>query len=43
MALAAGDHVPQGLPVLTPAGDEVELRSLLSGEATLVIFLRHLG
>ncbi len=43
MALTSGDHVPEGLSVLTPAGGEVQLRTLLSGSATLVIFLRHLG
>ncbi len=43
MALTSGDHVPEGLWVLTPAGDEVQLQALVSGAATLVIFLRHLG
>jgi hypothetical protein len=43
MALAPGDLVPGQLPLLTPDGEEVSLRSLLGGGDTLAIFLRHLG
>ena len=42
MALALGDPVPGDLPVLTPAGRQVPLGSLLGEEETLAIFLRHL-
>lgn len=43
MGLASGERVPEDLSVLTPAGEEVPLGSLLRGMDTLVIFLRHLG
>ena len=43
MALARGDLVPGDLRLLTPAGEEVRLESLLGGGDTLLIFLRHLG
>jgi len=41
MALRVGDPVPD-LALLDPDGREVSLRSL-AGEATALIFLRHLG
>ena len=41
MALAVGDAVPD-LPLITPAGERTGLH-LFRGEATLLIFLRHLG
>ncbi len=43
MGLSSGDPVPQELCVVTPAGEEITLGSVLSGTDTLVIFLRHLG
>jgi hypothetical protein len=39
--LALGDRVPD-LPLLTPHGNAVSLRGF-EGEATALIFLRHLG
>lgn len=39
--VALGERLPD-LSLLTAAGDEVKL-SGLRGEATLLIFLRHLG
>ena len=41
MTLAVGDHVPD-LPLLTSAGRAASLVSF-RGEATVLIFLRHLG
>jgi hypothetical protein len=43
MALAVGDVVPEDLTLLTPAGERVQTGSVMRGEPTLVIFLRHLG
>ena len=43
MTLALGDAVPEDLALLTPAGEKVRLGSVVRGEPTLVIFLRHLG
>lgn len=40
MALGPGDPLPD-LPLLTPAGEQVSLAAL-RGEATLLVFLRHL-
>lgn len=42
VALALGDPAPD-LPLLEPSGAEVRLGALLRGEATALIFLRHLG
>jgi peroxiredoxin len=39
--LAVGQQLPD-LPLVSSSGDEVTL-SRLRGEATLLIFLRHLG
>ncbi len=39
--LSLGDHIPN-LPLLTPEGSSVSLRAF-EGEATALIFLRHLG
>lgn len=40
-ALAVGDEVPD-LALINSAGERVSLRAL-TGEATALIFLRHLG
>jgi peroxiredoxin len=39
--LRPGDPLPE-LPLVTPEGRRVSLRAL-AGEATALIFLRHLG
>ncbi|MDX6668402.1 MAG: hypothetical protein QOK04_1782 [Solirubrobacteraceae bacterium] len=41
MPVAVGEVVPD-LPLVTPAGDRTSLHAF-RGEATLLIFLRHLG
>lgn len=41
MTLRIGDELPD-LPLLTAAGNEISLRAL-RGEATALIFLRHVG
>lgn len=42
MPLVPGDSVPRSLRVLDAEGSEVPLAGF-KGEATLLIFLRHLG
>lgn len=42
MTLQVGDTLP-GLEVVRPDGTLVSLRDDVRGEATLLIFLRHLG
>jgi len=41
MALRIGDELPD-LPLLTATGEQISLRAL-KGEATALIFLRHVG
>jgi len=42
MALGPGDSLPD-VPVVRPDGATVSLRDDLVGEATLLVFLRHLS
>ncbi|CAN5565226.1 hypothetical protein BH20ACT18_BH20ACT18_01550 [soil metagenome] len=42
MPLETGDRIPDELAAVDPAGERVPL-SRLRGEATLLVFLRHLG
>ncbi len=42
MTLGPGDPAPDAA-LLDPSGAEVRLGSLLRGEATVTIFLRHLA
>jgi len=41
MALRIGDELPD-LPLLTATGEQMSVRGL-KGEATALIFLRHVG
>lgn len=40
--IAVGDPLPD-LPLATSGGNEVRVRSLVGGEAMVLVFLRHLG
>jgi len=42
VTLRPGDLAPD-VALIDPSGDEVRLAAVLRGEATVTIFLRHLG